>query len=97
MAQVSYLPDAQQPPIDGKLEEIAAESALASRTIRIRLQPDLYSPDRAKYESWKGLVWAVELEDVEEGRKLREGLQKFFAAFGDGGKQAALLEALEGL
>lgn len=97
MAKVSFAPERVPPPIDQKLEEVASQAALASREIRLRLQPDLYNPDKRGYESWSGLTWTLELNDVDEGRRFREVLGKVMAAFGDETKQAALLKALEAL
>lgn len=97
MAQVSFLPDRIARPIDAKLEELGAQAALVSRGIRLRLQPDLYNVDSQRYEAWAGLIWAIELEDVAEGRIFREALGKLVAAFGDDTKRIALLKALEAL
>lgn len=94
MAKVSFLPEAAPPPIDQKLEEVAAQAALASREIRLRLQPDLYNYDRSRYDSWNGLTWTLELDGVEEGRQFREALMKFMAGFGDPEKQARLIALL---
>lgn len=95
MAKVSFLPEKVAPPIDGKLEEVGAQAVLASRPIRLRLQPDLYNLDRQSYDSWSGLTWTLELDDVEEGRRFREALGTFMAAFGDPEKQGALLGVLQ--
>lgn len=97
MAKVSFLPDQQPPPIDQALELVGASAALASRPIRIRLQPDLYDIDKRSYYGWVGLTWTLDLEDIEEGRRFREGLGRFMAGFGDPEKQAKLLRALEEL
>ena len=97
MAQVSYLPDKVAPPIDEPLRRAGERAALASRPIRIRLQPDLYNLDSQSYGSWLGLAWTLDLEDVEEGIRFRKGLEKFVAGFGDPEKQAQLLEMLEAL
>lgn len=97
MAKVSFLPEKVAPPVDGKLEEAGAQAALASRPIRLRLQPDLYLTDQRAYTTWVGLTWTLDLDDVEEGRRFREALGKFMAAFGDPEKQGTLLSTLEGL
>lgn len=97
MATVSFLPDKQPPPIDEKLTQIGKEAALADRAIRVRVQPDLYSPDRNNYESWRGLVWTLDLESVDEGKRFRQGLERFIQAFGDPAKQEQVLALLEGL
>lgn len=97
MASVSFLPEKSAPPLDAKLEEAGAQALLASRPIRLRLQPNLYSLDKQAYEAWIGLAWTLDLDDIEEGRRFREALGTFMAAFGDPEKQGKLLKALEGL
>src|SRR5258708_20407331 len=85
MAKVSYLPDKVAPPVDTKLEEIHAVAVLAGKPIRLRIQPDLYHPERQGYESWAGLAWTLDLDDIEEGRRFREALGRFMAALWAGG------------
>lgn len=69
-----------------------------SKPIRVRLQPDLYDYTGSSYKTWQGLVWSVQLRDVAEGRRLREGLTDFFHAFGGSEKdQKAVLKVLKGL
>ncbi len=98
MAKVSYLPDKVAPPVDTKLEEIHAVAVLAGKPIRLRIQPDLYHPERQGYESWAGLAWTLDLDDIEEGRRFREALGRFMAAFAaDGATQAELIVQLERL
>jgi hypothetical protein len=94
MAHVTFLPDKQAPPTDGKLLEIAAQATLASRAIRLRLQPDLYNFDKQNYDSWVGAAWTLDLDDAEEGRKFLAGLASFMRGFGDAEKQGKLLKAL---
>ena len=96
MARVAYSPEKPAPPLDAKLEEIALHAAAGGRAIQIRLQPDLYNPETQGYQSWPAVIWRIDCEDLAEGVRLREGLARFFAAFG-GEKQGALLKALEGL
>lgn len=96
MAKVTFLPDRVAPPVDAKLEEIGGIATLAGREIRLRLQPDLYHHDKQGYVAWAGLTWTLELEDIEEGRRFREALGRFMAAFGDE-RQGKVIEMLEGL
>jgi len=93
MAQVSFAPDATRPPLDAKLEEVGAQALLIGKPIRLRIQPDLYDPDKRGYYAWAGLTWMLDLDDVEEGRRLREVLTVVMAAFGDE-RQAKLLKLL---
>lgn len=97
MAKVSFLPDKVAPPIDAALTELGAQAVLADRPLRLRLQPDLYSVDRQAYLAWAGLTWTLDLDDVEEGKRFREALGKFMAAFGDAEKQAKLIALVEKL
>ncbi len=100
MANVSFGHDyTPKPPLDGSLEEVGATALQLGKPIRCRLQPDLYRPGpNQAYTTWVGLTWVCELEDVEEGRRLREGLTHFFRVFGaDAKRQGQLLTALERL
>lgn len=97
MAQVSFAPDRIAPALDGRLEEAAAQAALASRPIRVRIQPAFYNLDKSGYDGWNNLVWTLDLDDVEEGRRLRQGLEAFLKAFGDPERQAKVLRMLEKL
>lgn len=85
MANVSFAPEDKRPSLDGAIES-ASESGKA---IRVRCQPDVYDYEKGNYQTWTGLSWIVECQDVEEGRRLREGLTDFFKAFGG---QAAMQE-----
>lgn len=98
MATVNFAPESERPPLDRSLEENAQAAAALGKPVRIRLQPDLYDHAKASYQVWAGLTWSIEVGDVEEGRKLREGLTNFFRAFGAGlQEQTRVLEMLEGL
>ena len=94
MAQVSFLPDQQAPPIDKTLIDLAGQAALLSKPLRVRVQPDIYSVDKQEYVAWKGLVWALDLDDAAEGTELRVVLQQVLGAFGDPEKKAKLLTLL---
>lgn len=94
MATVTFT--AAPPPIDTVLDQLALDAAAAQKPIRIRLQPDVYEYSTRLFKTWTGLVWFVECEDVEEGRRLREGLADFFKAFGTK-RQEKLLKVLQGL
>lgn len=95
MAKVSFAPEAEKPNLDERLAQVAQSAAAIDRPIRLRVQPDLYDDAEKKYLTWTGLSWSVELESVEEGQRLREGLARFFRLFGhDAETQAALLEML---
>ncbi len=94
MATVSFTHD-DKPPIDRTLEAMGEAAKAERKPLKVRLQPDLYDQVRATYTAWLGLTWAVELRDVEEGRKLRVGLAHFFKAFGgDARRQQRLLAEL---
>ncbi len=95
MAQVTFLPSVERPPLDQSLLENAQTAERAGRAIRIRVQPDLYNHDKQGYTSWQGLTWTIEMDSVEEGKRLREGLTHFFGAFA--GRQEELLKVLRGL
>lgn len=85
MAHVTFAPDRpppDRPPLDRSLEEQGLAASALGKPIKIRLQPDLYDHQGAKYVSWAGLTWIVDVADVEEGRRLREGLTDFFKLFG---------------
>lgn len=95
MAEVTFLPEQSAPPLDATLEDMGARSILAGKPIRVRMQPDVYDTEKARYQSWAGLVWALNVESVEEGRLLRVGLTQFFKAFGKSAtSQKKLLRAL---
>ncbi len=95
MAQVTFLPDVERPPLDQALIKNAETAARVKRLIRIRVQPDLYNHDSQAYTAWQGLSWTIEVESVEEGKRLREGLTHFFGAFAE--RQEELLKVLRGL
>lgn len=82
MASVSSAATDEKPPIDKRLEALGAIAAAAGKPIRVRIQPDIYDYQNQANQTWLGLIWMIELEDVEEGRKLREGLTWFFQKFG---------------
>lgn len=90
MAIVAYTYEPK--PIDATLDTLA--QAHPDRLIRCRLQPDIYDYAVANYKTWVGLVWTIDCENVEEGRRLREGLEGFFKAFG-GKRQGKLLRQLK--
>jgi hypothetical protein len=95
VASVSFSHD-DKPPVDRALEEVGEQAEVKRKPIRIRFQPDLYDSSRNAYTTWIGLTWVLELRDVEEGRRLREGLTWFFKVFGaDEKKQRGLLSELE--
>lgn len=95
MASVSFLPEAERPPIDKALEDAAKAAGETDKLLRLRLQPDLYNFQKGAYGAWHGLSWTLDLDDVEEGRRLREGLQDFFRLFAT--DQAVLLEGLRAM
>lgn len=98
MATVNFSADQERPPLDRSLEEAGVEAEGLEKVIRVRLQPDLYLYGAQKYTTWAGLVWTVDCEDIEEGRRLREGLALFFKLFGaPGASQAKLLTTLRKL
>jgi hypothetical protein len=82
MASVDFAPEKERPALDQALEANAAACAQLQKPVRVRLQPDLYEYERKIYSSWLGLTWIVELSDIDEGRRLRQGLQDFFRLFG---------------
>ena len=94
MASVDFSPEREKPALDLALEQ--AGTIAQTKPIRFRVQPDLYDYDRQRYQPWAGLIWTVDLEDVEEGRRLREGLTRFFRLFGRTAEmQAEVLRVLE--
>ncbi len=98
MADVSFTHDDARPSMDRPRELVGDGAANLSKPIRVRLQPDLYDYDNSSYTTWSGLVWSVQLRDVEEGRRLREGLTDFFRVFGGSEKaQRGVLKVLKGL
>ncbi len=95
MAEVSFTHD-DKPPMDRRLEEITSHAENLQKPVRIRVQPDIYDHVHQNYAAWTGLVWMLELRDIEEARRLREGLANFFRVFGgDEKKQKGLLTELE--
>ena len=96
MALVDFSPEREKPALDLALEQAGAIAQ--TKPIRFRVQPDLYDYDRQRYQPWVGLIWTVDLENVEEGRRLREGLTRFFRLFGRTVEmQAEVLRTLEEL
>lgn len=96
MATVNFVPEETRPPIDARLEELGAAAGALGKPIRIRLQPDIYDYESQRNQKWYGLIWSVELQDVEEGRRLREGMTEFFRRFGESPEsQAKLLKWLK--
>ena len=95
MATVNFAPEQERPPLDRALEEAADRSLIREKPVRIRVQPDLYDYEQRAYQAWNGLSWILEITDVEEGRRLREGLQHFFKLFGQ--SEAAQGELLASL
>jgi len=81
MASVNFAHD-DRPPVDATLETIGNGASALNKPIRCRFQPDLYDWGKTAYTTWHGLTWTIDVEDVAEGRKLREGLTLFFKAFG---------------
>lgn len=93
MAIVVFTADQTPPPIDARLEETGAVAGVMGKPIRVRIQPDLYDYEGQKYQVWNQLTWTVDLADVAEGRKLREGLTMFFKQFGRSPEAQAILLA----
>jgi hypothetical protein len=97
MAHVNFTFDTP-PTLDGPLERCGDSASAVEKPIRLRIQPDLYDWSRRNYHSWSGLTWMVEVQDVEEGRRFRQGLQDFLQAFGGTEwQQGELLDLLSGL
>jgi hypothetical protein len=95
MAQTAFTHDSR-PSMDASLEEASISAATLEKPIRVRLQPALYSYDKRDYQAWAGLTWLVDVADVEEGRRLRQGLADFVCAFGGNERQQqGLLAELE--
>lgn len=90
MASVSFAHD-QRPPVDQSLEQVGNGASALNKPIRCRLNPDLYEWGGTHYVSWSGLSWIVELQDVSEGRRLRQALTAFFQVFGASEKKQAKL------
>lgn len=83
MARVNSTLDPQpRNPVDQRLEELGAVASISGKPLRVRVQPDIYNSENGNYSVWAGLSWTVDLDGVEEGRKLREGLTDFFQLFG---------------
>lgn len=98
MAVVNFAPEQERPPLDYALEIVAQQCAERGKAIRFRVQPDLYSYEQQTYVAWTGLTWIVEIADVEEGRRMREGLQWLFRLFGtDEAGQVKVLATLQAL
>lgn len=96
MAIVHFVPEETRPPLDARLEELGAAAGALGKPIRIRLQPDIYDYESQRNQKWYGLIWTVELQDIEEGRRLREGLTEFFKKFGESeASQRGLLKWLK--
>ena len=85
-------------PIDTALERAAAVAMTVGKPLKIRIQPDVYDYDSQKYLTWTNLVWTVDVEDVEEGRRLRELVEAALEAFAarDGAGQVGLIGELRG-
>lgn len=85
MAKVTYAADALVPrSLDYTIEEMAEQLDLRVKPLRLRVQPDVYDVRLARYTSWAGVIWSIDVDTVDEGRKLREGLTLFFRRFGEG-------------
>lgn len=98
MAKVTSQAEQQPPPLDQRLEELATIASLNSRALRVRIQPDIYNYETGNYAVWTGLSWTFDLTDVEEGRRLREGLAAFFELFGKSPEsQGRVLDMLRGM
>jgi hypothetical protein len=94
MASTAFTHDSR-PSMDASLEEVSLGAATLEKPIRVRLQPAVYSYEKRDYQAWAGLTWLVDVQDVEEGRRLRQGLADFICAFGGSEKvQIRLLEAV---
>lgn len=98
MAKVNSTMDPQPRPVDQRLEELGAVASISGKPLRVRVQPDIYNSENGNYAVWAGLSWTLDLDSVEEGRKLREALTDFFILFGlNPDAQAGLLETLRSL
>ena len=94
MAHMTFAHDLK-PSMDAPLEAIAEAATVLNKPIKVRVQPDLYDWGAVRYGTWLGLAWTMECQDVEEGRRLREGLTMFFRLFGGEAKvQERLLREL---
>jgi hypothetical protein len=83
MANVTFSTDVKAPPpLDQALEQKGGASILLGKPIRLRIQPDFYDYDKRQYTAWSFVSWVVDVETIEEGRRLREGLQVFLRLFG---------------
>jgi hypothetical protein len=86
MAHTAFTHD-EKPSMDAPLEVVGNGASALEKPIRIRLQPDLYNWETRTYEAWYGLTWKVEVQDVAEGRRLRQALADLFTAFGGNERQ----------
>jgi hypothetical protein len=96
MAHTAYSHDEKPAKVDAPLEEIGNAASALEKPIRVRLAPDLYNWTTREYRAWYGLAWSCDLQDVAEGKRLREGLENFFTCFGGTERQQnGLLAELE--
>jgi hypothetical protein len=96
MATLNFSQDDRLHAVDGTLEEIGDGASALGKHLKCRVQPWLYDWRVRNYTSWSGLAWTLELEDVAEGRRLRQALTYVFAAFaGDAKRQKKLLQELK--
>ncbi len=82
MAKVTFTPEKAPPPLDQTLDQMGAAALALGKTIRVRIQPDIYDYGKRQYNAWSFVTWVVDLENLEQGRALREGLQGFLRVFG---------------
>lgn len=97
MATVTFTQDRTPPPVDERLEHYGAQALLLDKPIKLRFQPDFYDYARGSYTGWTGVSWGVDLEGVEEGRRMREALAALFKVLAQGeASQVKVIMALEG-
>jgi len=85
--------------LDHSLERAAAAAMTVGKPLKIRIQPDVYDYDNQRYTSWSQVIWTMDVQDVEEGRRLRRLLQTVLAAFAgrDAVNQEDLIRQVEAL
>ena len=95
---ISYSEDDKLADLDDPLREILL--SVPDQPLKLRLQPQVYTPQTKTFLSWRGVHWSVLCETIEEATALRRALITFFrlvGQIGPDGVQTVLDSAAPGV
>lgn len=80
---VTHVADEQADGPEQSLRLVADAAAEKQAAIRMRINLQLWHPIDRQYVSWKGQIWKLEVQTVEEAKAVQRSLEAFFDLMAD--------------